>query len=305
VAFTKAELKAIAGRIRKAQKDAMKALRSTEEGASESILALLRNLHNDITADLSAIQSDKFMAFHLKRIQSVVDSAIQNFKATAQAATISDTSKAMQITQRLWSDRLDVLQKLEVGPVGIVPVLSDESLAVIQSLSTELISGLADETAKKIKLELQKGVLGSASPFDIARAIEPVVGLRGGVGASAAADRIVRTEINRAFSMADEMFRRGAIEDRPEDAAPLVKIWATAGDDRVRDTHAEMDGLYVMAEDDFRVPLSGKGGKASSRTEPMTGPHDPKASAGNVVNCRCVLYTVPEYLADQFGGRPQ
>jgi len=66
----------------------------------------------------------------------------------------------------------------------------------------------------------------------------------------------------------------------------LVKKWLPAEDARTRPAHAAMANKpYIPMDDKFNV-----GGEMLSR------PGDPAGSAGNVINCRCVL----RYKEQQF-----
>lgn len=72
-------------------------------------------------------------------------------------------------------------------------------------------------------------------------------------------------------------------------AAPeATKIWTTAGDERVRSfsegdkySHRAIDGQEKLMNQPFEVP--GRNG-----TELLDFPGDPKGSAANIINCRCV-----------------
>ena len=94
---------------------------------------------------------------------------------------------------------------------------------------------------------------------------------------------IARTEThNAALKATDESVKSSGMDIKE-------KEWSTTKDDRARGDHRIADGQKVKMEDDFLV-----GG------EKLSFPGDPKGSAANVINCRCVvLYstkaiTVPE-----------
>lgn len=64
------------------------------------------------------------------------------------------------------------------------------------------------------------------------------------------------------------------------------KKWLSCGDNRVRDSHAELDGTVVDVDDDF-VTINGNR---------IAFPGDPSAPPEEVYNCRCtLLYVYPEY----------
>lgn len=87
------------------------------------------------------------------------------------------------------------------------------------------------------------------------------------------ADTIARTETIGAYVQGDLAGARAL-----GDNGPVDKVWVAAIDNRTRDDHAEAHDQCVPFGSMFTV-----GG------ELMDAPHDPSASAGNVVNCRCYV----------------
>lgn len=87
------------------------------------------------------------------------------------------------------------------------------------------------------------------------------------------ADTIARTETNAAYINGDMAGARALGDD-----GPIYKVWVAVEDNRTREDHSDADGQAVRMADQFDV-----GGEA------MDAPHDPSASPGNVVNCRCYV----------------
>jgi SPP1 gp7 family putative phage head morphogenesis protein len=87
------------------------------------------------------------------------------------------------------------------------------------------------------------------------------------------AERIARTEIHSAQGQGS-----ASILDQYAD----YEQWATAGDDRVRDSHQDLDGQIVAAGDAY--------------SNGLLYPGDPAGDAEEVINCRCeqVAYVMPE-----------
>lgn len=69
-----------------------------------------------------------------------------------------------------------------------------------------------------------------------------------------------------------------------------VSEWIAARDHRTRHSHRIIDGEQVDEGGRFAVPIFK--GNIQIGVDLMTGPGDPQASAGNVINCRCSLVTV-------------
>jgi len=83
------------------------------------------------------------------------------------------------------------------------------------------------------------------------------------------AERIARTETVGAANA-------GAMQAINESSAPY-KTWITSRDDRVRDTHAELEGATIKKDEAF----------VTSDGETLMFPGDPNGGPGAIINCRC------------------
>lgn len=90
--------------------------------------------------------------------------------------------------------------------------------------------------------------------------------------------RVIRTETAKAANYG----RRIGAVDSPFESQ---KEWISAHDNRTRHGHRDMDGETIDTTQNYAVPLYK--GEVFLHYEMMTGPGDPNASAGNVINCRC------------------
>jgi hypothetical protein len=95
---------------------------------------------------------------------------------------------------------------------------------------------------------------------------------------------IVRTETLKA----SDIGRKLAAD---KSTYEVSKEWVSANDHRTRHSHRAVDGNMIEQEAKFAVPVYK--GKIQIGVEMMTGPGDPTASAGNVINCRCTAALVP------------
>jgi ubiquinone biosynthesis protein UbiJ len=82
----------------------------------------------------------------------------------------------------------------------------------------------------------------------------------------------------------------GSLEGAKTSGAKVRKEWISTRDTAIRTIadgaqfdHLAMDGKTALLDDDFQVPTSSGG------FEPMSFPGDPRGSAGDVINCRCVV----------------
>jgi hypothetical protein len=106
------------------------------------------------------------------------------------------------------------------------------------------------------------------------------------------AQLITRTELAKAYFKGHQL---GEEKSKWES----VSEWVTAHDHRVRSSHNEVDGEKIGTGGRFKVPIyktigGGKGKKGIQMLvgyDLMEGPGDPKASIGNIANCRCIKIT--------------
>jgi len=89
------------------------------------------------------------------------------------------------------------------------------------------------------------------------------------------AETIARTELQRASSHAREGFA---------EQNSMALVWQATGDDRTRQAHADMDGKWKMAYEDWIVEYP----EAGEVTEPT------QADSKHGINCRCYTELVPQ-----------
>ena len=102
------------------------------------------------------------------------------------------------------------------------------------------------------------------------------------------ADGIARTEAMASMHQASAEAMAQNIADGKIDAATVTKIWRTAGDGRVRDSHRALSGKSVAWNAEFISPSGAR----------LRYPGDPKAPAAEIVNCRCWMEYHVDFLAD-------
>ncbi len=134
-------------------------------------------------------------------------------------------------------------------------------------------STIADTDMGDVRRAIEGGLSDGLGNQEIARDIRSVTELT-----PYRASTIARTETQAAASF-------GAIEEarnaEQEIGIVLVKEWVPTLDNRTRPAHRDMaNSPGIPLDQDFMV-----GGEAMDR------PGDPKASAENVINCRCALFT--------------
>lgn len=139
-----------------------------------------------------------------------------------------------------------------------------------------------DTTRKKIKEALAYALdRGIASRAEVAKLISEKT--LGDIG-KRRAKTIARTETAAAANEGKEKSADDWAEDAEED---LYKIWIAGGSKEPRQSHLDLDNGKAIPKGYFWF-VEG---------EEMQRPHDPTASAGNVVNCNCTVVYVSERYA--------
>lgn len=99
-------------------------------------------------------------------------------------------------------------------------------------------------------------------------------------------ETIARTETIAAIQNAQDEAMQQAVEKELVAKQDVRRVWRTASDDRVRDTHAAMEGQEVGLDEPFLSPSGAQ----------IMYPGDPDAPADEVINCRCVVETRIDFL---------
>lgn len=149
-------------------------------------------------------------------------------------------------------------------------------LSWIKRHAAKRVQQVSKTTAKAIRRQIIDGAKRGWSSDRIAKAIREATS--GQIGKTRAA-RIARTETHTAFE-------RGSYEqaiDLKRLGLDIVTEWGATEDDRTRPDHAAADGQVVDLGKTFTVG-----------NEAMRFPGDPRASARQVVNCRCTALYYPK-----------
>jgi len=91
-------------------------------------------------------------------------------------------------------------------------------------------------------------------------------------------ETIARTESIRALNAGNHQLWNQFVASGKVGSNTVTKTWITAGDDLVRDTHAELDGEEAALNEPF-----------DSAEGPIMYPGDWTAPASMTINCRCAL----------------
>ncbi|MFJ9917307.1 phage minor head protein [Actinacidiphila glaucinigra] len=152
-----------------------------------------------------------------------------------------------------------------------------------------LLRAVGDRLADVATAELSEGVQAGETIDQLRARLRTAFDREGAQLGDTREKRIARTEAGRAWNTATLVTGRAVTG--PE--RPIVKQWITRRDDRVRESHEDVNGQIRLVDEPFTVA-----GVA------MDCPHDPAAPAAQVVNCRCVLALYPEIRSAAFDSQP-
>ncbi len=104
------------------------------------------------------------------------------------------------------------------------------------------------------------------------------------------AETIARTEAIQALNQSEYEALKQAVDSGAIKASNVQRIWDSAGDNRVRPSHAEMDGQTVSLDEPFVAP--------SGSQLMFPGDISLGADAEEIINCRCRVRTKIDWYAD-------
>lgn len=235
------------------------------QDTNAEVTRLLKEAHNQITAELAASPGD-FDAFILPRVQQSIR------RVLAEAGDdLSDLAGAG--ATKAWDVGVDMIDKpIEAGGVRIAGLLTEvdrSQLIAMRAFLTDRMKNVATEAANRINGELAQVLIGLQTSSEAAGKIAGLIN----EGGRARALTITHTEVGRAFSVAGQ----ARLDQARERLPGLRKMWRRSGKLHSRIAHDVADGQIRKSDEPFDV-----GG------EQLMFPRDPKASAKNTVRCGCV-----------------
>lgn len=205
------------------------------------------------------------------RAWSVIASSI----ATGQLHTVSD----------LGAEQVMAALKSGVGVnIGPTPMISRDFVAVAYQTMPWMISNVGDEIIKRVGSVLQQAVLAQQTPLDAMHTIGTLTGKGAFATPFLRGEAIVRTEYGRIASTANYSTLSGLAQGQKG----LQKEWSAVIDARTRPDHAAADGELRDIDETFDI-----GGEAALY------PHDPRLSADQTINCRCISVPYNAAWGDQ------
>ncbi|MHC4109121.1 MAG: hypothetical protein ACYSTY_13660 [Planctomycetota bacterium] len=228
---------------------------------------MLRAARREIQATLGGAAGavTEFQAFFLPQQERAVQNALNEFETGATRALNGAAGQSWQAGQDL------VDEPIAAGGVRIAAVLPEidtRQLVAMRTFMTGRIKDISVTVANRINSELGLIAIGAQTPGEAVGKIEGLV-----EGGRARAITITRTELGRAFSVANQE----RLEQARESLPGLKKQWRKSGKLHSRAHHDAIDGQVREVEERF---VLGNG-------VPIRFPRDPRAPAAETINCGC------------------
>jgi hypothetical protein len=246
---------------------------TAEENAVAQQLKLLGQMRRAVLSALA--DATDYGVWHLTAILRAIDAEVDRLSSEAGA----DIGATMQDVYRIGIAMVDAATG-EGDTAGSFAGISTNLVQAAVELGQEHVLGVWTELGSKLKSTIRRVTFGITDPGQAIGQVARLIRDPKTFGSTEArAETIVRTEVNRTFSISS--FTRMQQSARAM-GGRLRKGWLSAEDTRVRDAHQEAADKYSAESGGIPVnePFVVDG-------EELMYPLDPAGSAGNTINCRC------------------
>lgn len=244
---------------------------------------LLSSKVTDLFVEAKAVTFERDMATVIKGILTEVEDAIvDKIMASSNAKAISNSDiegmlfRVDEIAERLGDETKPVLAKAQavggkralrsVGVRNPFDSADPRALRQLRLQEQRFAQPVSEKLWTLLRESMREGVKRGESESSIAGRVHGIMDNQ-----RFEASRIAATETATAINGGTDLGYK-------QSGVVLTKRWSTAGDQEVRQAHAQAEGQEVPVDARFDV-----GG------EKLSYPGDPMASAGNAINCRCAL----------------
>ena len=264
---TKAQQKAYAAKLRQISRN----FDTLERETLEQSIRLLRQVRNSIAGQLT---DTDFNQFRIAEQQAAIDDIIGQYENQARAMTNGAVRQSVTLGEM---SAVEPLQALGIDGAFFQP--STTQVQVLTQFSADMIQDVGQTALRKINRSIRMNALAGNSQLDAMRDITNILfgtsrppsptTKRPTKGVAYEAERILRTETNRAYNLAAFSQQEQLARDVPE----LQKQWVATGDARTRDSHLAVHGQIRDMDKQF--------------SNGLMYPGDPAGPAHETINCRC------------------
>jgi HK97 family phage portal protein len=221
----------------------------------------------------------------LKKAKSFAKSSAYKTKTSEDMDFLSDAEMEMFVdgevetyTKAQWA----AMRKGFSSSMSSTPLTfpNERALKALKEVGTQHLKSITGTAKERVKNILVDAYEQQTSVTEIASLIrDEFTAMKANK-----ANMIARTETLTAVSLGQRTKVDEFKIQFPTEAKRMKKVWISAQDERVRDTHADLDGVAIGVDEKFDNGLM--------------FPRDPEGEAGEVINCRC---STIEYLAEDEG----
>lgn len=261
------------------RKKAFEKARSAELKARAALLTQTREdviaLLNEALAEIKALLADmptEYEMYRLPMLQKQIEQTLVTFGNHSADVLAQGATQAWAGGQAL------VTAPLEAAGIRIaasLPALDTAMLMAMSNFMTDRMQDVSKQAISKINSQLGLVLIGAQSPGEAIGTITAILGEE----SRERAITIARTELGRVHAVAAQQ----RMEQAEEKVPGLQKRWRRSGKIHSRENHDAIDGQVRDVGKPFNL-LAKKDGLPIE----MMHPHDPKASAGEVINCGCI-----------------
>jgi hypothetical protein len=254
------------------ERERQRALEQAQRARLRAQVALLRDTQAEIerlmktaverVRTVLGAQPSDYQKWQLPQLEREIQRSLDVFRAQASTVATAASSKS-------WDAGKDLVD----GPLhaagfqiaGLAPLLTQDQLQALKSFLTDRIRDVTADAINRVNTQLGLVTIGAQTPFDATKAVAGILedtSLK-------RATTIVRTELGRAFSVANQA--------RMNQAAKVVlmdKVWRRSGKLHQRWGHAIADGQRVAHDEPFQIVAR------SGEVIDLMFPRDPKGPPG-------------------------
>lgn len=240
------------------------------------LAALLKAARAQIVATLAAAPSE-YQQWYLPQLRDEI-TRVMTIMGSDAAAVVD----AAQVAA--WRSGAGMVDSVLAasGVRTVLPQLDVAQLSAMRSFLTEKVRAVSIEAANSINSQLGLVVIGAQTPFDAIKAVAKTLDEK----TLRRATTIVHTELNRAFSTANQL----RLEQSAAAVPGLRKRWVQSGKREPRPEHVAIHGQEQAVGDPY--VLEGGAVKIEGGAVKMMYPGDPSAPARHTINCGCASVPV-------------
>lgn len=179
---------------------------------------------------------------------------------------------------------------------GLFFAPSTDLLTISTNFSADLVKSIGSDLMPKVNALLSRSALGVLSPYETMQQLDELLGRKGDGGVSFQAERIVRTEVQRVYSVAlnNQVQQMTAHVENPDE---LEKEWVS-GPFRAgrRISHKNANGQKVPVNKPFIIIDDKTGQKVE-----LMYPRDPGGPPAHTIMCGCSWRIVAKSIKKAVG----